>query len=79
MGLSSRSRSPLYIITFWVVVALLSLFPVASLLRAAFPVFTILWIIIPLIGGWAAARTGSIWPSLLSATLCNLGLAAMVL
>ena len=33
---------------------------------------------IGLIGGWAASRTNSIWPSLLSATLCNLILVALI-
>lgn len=36
------------------------------------------WLAIGLIGGWAALRTGSIWPSLISATLCNLVLVAMI-
>jgi membrane protease YdiL (CAAX protease family) len=30
------------------------------------------WLAIGVAGGWAAARTGSIWPSLLTATLLNL-------
>jgi membrane protease YdiL (CAAX protease family) len=30
------------------------------------------WLAIGLIGGWAASRTQSIWPSLLSATLYNI-------
>jgi membrane protease YdiL (CAAX protease family) len=34
---------------------------------------------IGMVGGWAAARTGSIWPSLISATVCNLILVALVL
>jgi membrane protease YdiL (CAAX protease family) len=37
------------------------------------------WLAIGLIGGWAASRTGSIWPSLISATLCNLVLVALIL
>ena len=36
------------------------------------------WLAIGLIGGWAASRTRSIWPSLASATLCNLVLVALV-
>jgi membrane protease YdiL (CAAX protease family) len=36
------------------------------------------FVVIGLIGGWAAARTGSIWPSLLAATLCNLIVTAFV-
>jgi membrane protease YdiL (CAAX protease family) len=37
------------------------------------------WLAIGIIGGWAAARTGSIWPSLISATVCNLILVALIL
>jgi membrane protease YdiL (CAAX protease family) len=33
---------------------------------------------IGLIGGWAASRTDSIWPSLVSATVCNLILVVLV-
>jgi membrane protease YdiL (CAAX protease family) len=36
------------------------------------------WLAIGLIGGWAASRTGTIWPSLISATLCNLILVALI-
>jgi membrane protease YdiL (CAAX protease family) len=36
------------------------------------------WSGIGILGGWAAARTGSIWPSLISATLCNLVLVALI-
>ncbi len=36
------------------------------------------WLGIGMVGGWAASRTGSIWPSLISATLCNLALVALV-
>jgi membrane protease YdiL (CAAX protease family) len=36
------------------------------------------WLAIGLIGGWAASRTKSIWPSLISATMCNLILVAIL-
>jgi membrane protease YdiL (CAAX protease family) len=36
------------------------------------------WLSIGLIGGWAAARTRSIWPSLISATVCNLVFVALI-
>jgi membrane protease YdiL (CAAX protease family) len=36
------------------------------------------WVGIGMLGGWAASRTGSIWPSLISATLCNLILVALI-
>lgn len=35
------------------------------------------WLAIGLVGGWAAARTKSIWPSLFSATISNLILVAL--
>ncbi len=34
---------------------------------------------IGIIGGWAASRTDSIWPSLISATVCNLILVALII
>jgi membrane protease YdiL (CAAX protease family) len=37
------------------------------------------WLAIGLVGGWAAARTRSIWPSLVSATLCNLLVVILVM
>jgi membrane protease YdiL (CAAX protease family) len=37
------------------------------------------WVAIGLLGGWSAARTGSLWPSLLSATVSNLVLVMTVL
>ena len=36
------------------------------------------WLAIGIIGGWAASRTGSIWPSLISAAVCNLVLVALI-
>jgi membrane protease YdiL (CAAX protease family) len=36
------------------------------------------WLGIGIIGGWAASRTGSIWPSLFSAALFNLVLVALI-
>ena len=36
------------------------------------------WLAIGIIGGWAASRTGSIWPSLVSAAVCNLVLVALI-
>lgn len=64
----------------WAIIAQAALFTLPNLLASlALPapqgilyasVYTFL--AIGLIGGWAAARTKSIWPSLFSATLCNL-------
>jgi len=36
------------------------------------------WLGIGIVGGWAASRTGSIWPSLFSAALLNLVLVALI-
>jgi membrane protease YdiL (CAAX protease family) len=36
------------------------------------------WLGIGMVGGWAASRTGSIWPSLISAALCNLVLVILL-
>jgi len=37
------------------------------------------WLAIGMVAGWAASRTGSIWPGLISATLCNLVLVALIM
>ena len=37
------------------------------------------WLTIGIVGGWAAARTGSIWPSLVTATVGNLVLTGLLL
>ena len=37
------------------------------------------WLAVGLVGGWAAARTRSIWPSLVSATISNLVLVALIM
>jgi membrane protease YdiL (CAAX protease family) len=76
--LQKRMRTP------WAVVVQALLFVIPNLLVAfALPflqgflyasIYT--WLAIGLVGGWAASRTGSIWPSLISATLCNLILVA---
>jgi membrane protease YdiL (CAAX protease family) len=47
-------------------------------LQAALWIVIYAWLGVGVIGGWAAARTGSIWPSLVSATLMNLILVAML-
>jgi membrane protease YdiL (CAAX protease family) len=72
--------------TVWAVILQALLFVIPNLLVAfALPalqgwlyglIYT--WSGIGILGGWAAARTGSIWPSLISATLCNLVLVALI-
>lgn len=46
-------------------------------LQGALYVVVYSWLSIGVIGGWAACRTQSIWPGLISATLANLLLTAM--
>jgi len=36
------------------------------------------WLAIGMVGGWAASRTKSIWPSLISVTICNLVLVTLI-
>jgi ABC-2 type transport system permease protein/sodium transport system permease protein len=55
-------------------IAALLLPPLQGLLYALF----YSWLAIGVVGGWAAYRTGSIWPSLVAATLCNLVLTWLV-
>jgi membrane protease YdiL (CAAX protease family) len=53
--------------------AVLNLFAVLVLtpLQGVVYILFYTWLGIGMVGGWAASRTGSIWPSLVSATLCN--------
>ena len=46
-------------------------------LQAVIYVVVYAWLAVGVIGGWAAWRTGSIWPSLLAATLMNLVFTAL--
>ncbi len=63
-----------------------SLFTIPNALVAAFMsplqgslyVVVYAWLSVGVIGGWAAARTGSIWPSLASVTLVNLVLVGLL-
>ncbi len=70
---------------FWAVVIQALLFILPNLLAAlALPplqgaLYALVYTpAIGLLGGWAASRTNSIWPSLASATLCNLVLVVLV-
>ena len=70
----------------WAIVTQAVLFVIPNLLVALFlPVLQGLlyaliytWLAIGMIGGWAASRTNSIWPSLISATACNIVLVAVL-
>ncbi len=72
--------------TFWAVTIQAAAFVLPNLLAAlmlpalqgVLYALVYAWLAIGMIGGWAAARTASIWPSLISATLCNLILVALV-
>jgi len=52
---------------------------VLSSLQGVLYILIYTWLGIGILGGWAASQTGSIWPSLISATLCNLVLVALIL
>ncbi len=70
----------------WAVVLQAALFVLPNLLAAfmlpalqgALYAGVYTFITIGLVGGWAANRTNSIWPSLVSATVCNLVLVALL-
>jgi membrane protease YdiL (CAAX protease family) len=72
--------------TTWAIVIQAFLFVIPNLLVAlvlpplqgVLYVLVYTWLAIGIIGGWAAARTGSIWPSLISATVCNFVLVALI-
>jgi membrane protease YdiL (CAAX protease family) len=71
----------------WAVILQALLFVIPNLLVAlALPslqgllyVLVYTWLAIGMVAGWAASRTGSIWPGLISATLCNLFLVALIM
>ncbi len=70
----------------WAILLQALLFTLPNLMAALFlpPLQGVLyavayaWLGIGVIGGWAAWRTRSIWPSLISATICNLVLTALI-
>jgi membrane protease YdiL (CAAX protease family) len=73
--------------TAWAVVLQAAAFTLPNLIVAVFlqPLQGVLyalvytWLAIGVVGGWAAARTRSIWPGLITATLCNLILTVSLL
>jgi len=80
-ALRSRTR------TAWAIILQAILFAIPNTLVAfALPlpegilyVVVYAWLTIGIVGGWAAARTGSIWPSLVTATVGNLVLVGLLL
>ncbi len=72
--------------TWRAIVVQASLFAIPQMLVAAFMspaqaiVYVVVdaWLLVGVVGGWAAARTGSIWPSLTIVTLGNLVLVALL-
>jgi membrane protease YdiL (CAAX protease family) len=72
--------------TSWAIVIQALLFVIPNLLAAlVFPalqgvLYAVIYtgLAIGIIGGWAASQTNSIWPSLVSATICNFVLVALV-
>jgi membrane protease YdiL (CAAX protease family) len=71
----------------WTILIQAALFTLPQLLAALLlsplqgVVFAVVysWLGVGVVGGWAAARTQSIWPSLASATLWNMIMIAWVL
>jgi hypothetical protein len=90
----SRWKQSEVVFAVWSTLALVILLPITRLLNGSFPLLTVLWILLPLqgvlyalgyswlavgvIGGWAASRTKSIWPSLFSVTVANLVFVALM-
>jgi membrane protease YdiL (CAAX protease family) len=72
--------------TTWAIVIQAFLFVIPNLLVAlvlpplqgVLYVLVYTWLATGIIGGWAASQTKSIWPSLVSATVCNLVLVALI-
>jgi membrane protease YdiL (CAAX protease family) len=72
--------------TSWAIVVQAALFAIPQMLVAAFmsPVQAVLyvvvyaWLSVGVVGGWADARTSSIWPSLITVTVGNLILVALL-
>ncbi len=59
--MSTKWRQPETIFAIWSILALVSLFPVTKYLDGAFPIFTVIWILVPLIAvAWTkdASRVG---------------------
>jgi membrane protease YdiL (CAAX protease family) len=84
--LFSRLKSPQVVFTVWALAALLVLQPVSSLLRGSFPIFTVVWIAVPLIAAWRTKDAGRVgfrsvfWRKLGLVTAINLaGLLALML
>jgi membrane protease YdiL (CAAX protease family) len=73
--------------TRWAIILQAALFSLPQLLAALLlsplqgVIYTVIysWLAVGVIGGWAAARTNSIWPSWMSTTLWNIFLVAWVL
>ena len=75
----SRWKKPETLFLLWSLLALAALVPVTSLLDGSFPLFTVLWIIVPLVVVVVKKDAGRVgfraisWRQFLSATAINLG------
>jgi hypothetical protein len=71
-------KPTLYIFTIWALLALLLLLPVTLLLQASFPIFTVIWIVVPLVAAWRVKDPGKVgfrrlpWRVLVQTTAVNL-------
>jgi membrane protease YdiL (CAAX protease family) len=72
-------KPPPVIFTLWTLLALALLLPVTQLLQAAFPIFTVVWILVPVLAVWRSgdARVAGFgrvsWRRLVPTTAINLG------
>ncbi len=73
-------RSMLIAFTVWSVLALALLLPVTWLLKASFPIFTLVWIVVPLVVAWRTKDASQVgfhriaWRELIQVTAVNLGI-----
>jgi hypothetical protein len=78
--LFSRWKPHQIVFTVWAFLALLMLLPVSQLLHGSFPIFTVVWIVVPLVAVWRMKDPGMVgfrsvpWRQLVQITAINLGL-----
>jgi membrane protease YdiL (CAAX protease family) len=81
LQLFKRKWGPVWGIVLQAALFIIPNLPVAFVLpplQAFLYVTVYTFVAIGLVGGWAASRTDSLWPSLISAAVCNLVLVALV-
>ncbi|MDX9955175.1 MAG: hypothetical protein RBT75_13810 [Anaerolineae bacterium] len=79
MAAHSKSQLPERLFALWVFLALALLMPVTLLLQGAFPIFTVVWLLVPLVAVLKAKDATRVgfrtvpWRQLAQATALNLG------